>query len=236
MIRKSSPAVSSSTSRTSTKLSPSDFSFLYDECPCCFWRKANLGEKQPSGPMASIFRKIDSSMKGFFDGRLLSDLAEICKTKLPEGKIGMGKSEWVNSREVVPGSGIYISGKVDDRIFLANGSQGILDYKTSNVKPEYVIKYGRQLQAYAYATENPARGEAHKIELLGLACFVPETLSGDAEKPYYMFLGGKMNWIDIHYDRPGFQTFLEEVVALLQGDQPEGDPSCVYCNWKRDEA
>ena len=235
MARKSSSALSASP-LTQIKISPSDLSFLYDECPRCFYRKVMFKEKRPSGPVASIFRTIDKAMKDAFDGKPLSYLAEICKTRLPEGRIAMGRSEWVQSREIVPGSGIGISGKIDDRIFLETGSLGILDYKTSNVKPQYQVKYGRQLQAYAFATEHPARDEAARVDLLGLACYVPGTLRRDAETPEHMLLVGQMNWIDIHYDRPGFQTFLESVVALLQGPEPEGDPSCIYCNWKRGEA
>lgn len=54
------------------KISPSDLTFLWDECPRCFWRKHRLGIKRPFGIMPGIFNRIDSAMKNAFEGTDLS--------------------------------------------------------------------------------------------------------------------------------------------------------------------
>ena len=45
------------------KISPSDLTFLWDECPRCFWRKYRLGVRRPFGIMPGIFSRIDSALK-----------------------------------------------------------------------------------------------------------------------------------------------------------------------------
>ena len=50
------------------KLSPSDFGFLYDECKRCFYLKVKHNFGRPRSIMPSIFIKIDSIMKDYFEG------------------------------------------------------------------------------------------------------------------------------------------------------------------------
>ena len=50
-------------------LSPSDLTFLWSECPRCFYLKYKLQIKRPSAPFPSIFGKIDLLMKGYFAER-----------------------------------------------------------------------------------------------------------------------------------------------------------------------
>ena len=81
------------------KLSPSDLTFLWEECPRCFYQKVALGLSRPRSPMPSIFNKIDGLEKTFFAGQR----TETITSKLPSGVIELG-DKWVESGPlVVPG-------------------------------------------------------------------------------------------------------------------------------------
>ena len=61
----------------SWKLSPSDLTFLWDECPRCFYLKVVNGFNRPSLPMPKIFTRIDLIMKGYYAGKPSSALSPI---------------------------------------------------------------------------------------------------------------------------------------------------------------
>jgi hypothetical protein len=52
-------------------LSPSDFAFLWDDCPRCFYRKIVEKERRPRSPFPSVFGKIDRAMKQHYLGERL---------------------------------------------------------------------------------------------------------------------------------------------------------------------
>jgi hypothetical protein len=65
------------------KLSPSDLTFLYSECPRCFYLKVKEGLSRPRGIMPTIFIKIDGIMKDHFEGKSPRDI----DPSLPTGKV-----------------------------------------------------------------------------------------------------------------------------------------------------
>jgi len=58
----------------SLKLSPSDLTFLWDECPRCFYLKVVLGINRPPTAFPKIFGRIDLLMKRLFSGADTADL------------------------------------------------------------------------------------------------------------------------------------------------------------------
>lgn len=218
------------------KLSPSDFAFLWLQCKRCFYLKVVHGIRQPSMPMAGIFKRIEGLQMKFYDGR---PTMEICPA-LPSGSIRCGE-RWVESEVIrLPGreSSCYIAGKIDSLIEFEKEGWGILDFKTTEVKIEKAALYGRQLHAYAYSLENPAKtplsikGEAphlSPITRLGLLCFEPSALDQPASGRHAYH--GEVRWIDIPRDDDKFLRFVGEILDVLEGNLPSPGNECDWCNY-----
>src|SRR5512136_2177895 len=102
------------------KLAPSDLTFLWDECPRCFYLKYIHGINRPAAPFPAVFGAIDRLMKAQFNGRPASDL----DPSLPLGIIGVTEN-WVESLPITfPGHslGVFLRGKIDALIGFDDGS------------------------------------------------------------------------------------------------------------------
>jgi len=73
-------------------LAPSDFAFLWDDCPRCFYQKVALGQSPPRAPFPSVFGRIDRAMKDHYLGKRAEGVA----AGTPAGVIGRG-DRWVKS-------------------------------------------------------------------------------------------------------------------------------------------
>ena len=73
------------------KLSPSDLTFLWDECPRCFYLKYIHGINRPAAPFPSIFGAIDRLMKAQYAGQPASELSPA----LPPGTISVTEGFYV---------------------------------------------------------------------------------------------------------------------------------------------
>jgi hypothetical protein len=216
------------------KLSPSYLTFLWNDCPRCFYLKVARGFDRPWSGLPRIFNQIDSLLTGYFQGRSTAEVVP----ELPEGVIQFSQ-KWVTSEEIVlPGhdARCYISGRFDTVVAFSNGTFGVVDYKTSRPKPQQVGFYSRQLHAYAYALEHAAAGKfaLGPISKLGLLVFEPSAMerAGDGRLAYL----GEVTWLEVPKDYDRFLGFLEKVVTVLE--MPKGPPSAPNCGWcrYRDEA
>ena len=204
------------------KLSPSLLTFQYDRCPHCF-RAICLGWKAPYEGFPTVFGKIDREMRKTYGG---------CPARwLDASLVGDGvvstREEKVVSREfTVPGHAtkIYFSGKLDGLIYYGQ-TVGVLDFKTSQVKPEALDKYSRQLHAYALAIEQPASGEPRKVSHLGLMVSEPAQVIRGAD---YDDLRMQRSWVPVARNDPGFGAWLIEVVALIEAP-PQFSDNCGGC-------
>jgi len=215
------------------KLSPSDFAFLWEQCKRCFYLKVAHNIRQPSMPMAGIFKKLEGLQMQVYDGRRTTDLLP----GLPPGVIRCGEqgveSEPVGAEGAPPW---FIYGKIDSLIEFDDGSWGILDFKTTTITPEKGALYGRQLHAYAHAFEHPAatprilKGKAPRlspITKLGILCFEPGELV--LEGPGRQAYTGAVQWIEIPLDRPRFLEFVGETLKVLGGEIPAPGAACDWC-------
>jgi hypothetical protein len=210
------------------KLSPSDFAFLWEECKRCFYLKVVAGFGRPRGAMPRIFTVIDSRMKDFYAGMR----TERMSPGLPPGVVEHGE-KWVECRPIsIAGreSTCYVKGKFDTVVRFDDGSYGVIDFKTSEQKPDSLRKYARQLHAYARALEDPAPGKLalSPVSRLGLLVFEPAVY---AQTGTAVDLSGSVAWVEIPRDDGGFMTFLGRVLDLL--DQPEPPPANPKCEWCR---
>ncbi len=220
------------------KLSPSDFAFLWEQCKRCFHLKVTRGIRQPSMPMAGIFKRIEGLQMDFYNGRPASEVSP----DLPAGVIRCGE-RWVESEVIRPPgrrSGCYVVGKLDSLLEFEDKTWGVLDFKTTETKGDHLALYGRQLNAYAYALEHPAAAPRalkgrpaalSPVSRVGLLCFEPTRLVQPAAGRHSY--EGEVKWIELEKDEGKLLGFFEEVLALLEGLPPPPAPDCGWCQYVR---
>ena len=127
----------------------------------------------------------------------------------------------------------YIRGIFDTVIEFDDGSYGVVDFKTSESRPEHVAFYSRQLHAYAYALQHPAPNAfaLNPITRLGLLCVEPVAMDRFSDgRLAYM---GSMTWLECPLDMQGFLAFIDQVLEVLeQPEPPEPSPKCTYCLYR----
>jgi hypothetical protein len=213
------------------KLSPSDLTFLWDECKRCFYLKVRHNFKRPAAPFPKVFSTIDLLMKDIY----LEESTKKISAELPEGKSIMS-GRWVTSQPSTFGdhaNTAYLSGIFDTLVMFADGTYGIVDFKTTKPSPGQVAFYSRQLHAYAYALEHPAPGKLsyNPITRLGLLCFDPSKM--DEAPAGKLSLSGPATWVECPLDAAGFECFMDEVLTLLEQPQiPEANADCAFCEYR----
>lgn len=214
------------------KLSPSELTFLWDECPRCFYLHVNRKFSRPWGAFPKIFSRIDKLMKDHYRSALSDEISP----DLPPGRVAYGE-KWVTSAPItLPGHSLscFIKGKFDTVVEFSDSSYGVIDFKTSEPRPEHVQFYSRQLHAYAFALEYPAPNAMalSPISRLGLLCVEPVVM--EKTKDDLVAYIGRATWLDCPKDEAGFLAFLESVLTLLEAPEPPPqNPNCSYCNYRR---
>ena len=205
------------------KLSPSDFAFLWEECKLCYYLKIKQGIYRPSMPMPGVFSAINTRIQGTLVGQNLRTLAD----NLPDG-IVESQEGWVESRPV-PDAWVFIKGKYDLLVRKVDGTYLLVDLKISQPDEGKIEKYKTQLNAYAFALRNPARGEPINITQLGLLIFYPDTVTFEDGKAKIDF---PPKWFGVGIDERGFIDFAQEVNALLTGPMPAEGVGCKWCQYR----
>ena len=214
------------------KLSPSDFGFLWDECPRCFYLKVARDAPRPPVPFPRIFNQIDEAMKASLQKIPSADWA----TGTPAGRFHQADG-WVQSVPVtLPGrkSSCFIRGIFDTVLALDAGGYAVVDFKTSTISDRNAVKYGRQLNAYAFAMERPAPGDyvsATPVNALGLLVYEPKSF---APAPGNRAgLAGELAWLPVTKNDDTFVKFLDGVLAVLDLDEPPPPGgACPYCRYR----
>jgi hypothetical protein len=208
-------------------LAPSDFAFLWDECPRCFYLKVVRKEARPRTPFPKVFGTIDRAMKSHYLGQRTDTL----DLNMPQGVLSQA-DRWVKSAGLtLPGSPVIseIRGSLDALIECDDGRVAVVDFKTAQPNVDHVATYSRQLHAYALALEQPSSGPATTVGALGLLCFLPSSFTSTDTAA----LLGEVKWFEIERDEPSFLRFLIEVASVLEEPEaPPASPTCVWCRWR----
>ena len=213
------------------KLSPSDLTFLWDECPRCFYLKYVHNFSRPRIPFPKIFNRIDKLMKDFFENQPASNIS----SDLPDGKVLYGE-KWVTSAPIFlngHSSACYIRGKFDTVVEFFDGSYAVVDFKTSETNPKYIPFYSRQLHSYAYALEHPGDNSLnlHPVTRMGLLCVEPVNMDSP-QKGQYAYIGNAI-WLECPKNEAEFLDFLDSVLLLLEKPNlPNPGPECGYCLYR----
>ena len=161
-------------------LSPSDFAFLWDDCPRCFYLKVARKQPRPSSPFPSVFGRIDRAMKEFY----LGERAEIVAPGMPEGVIGWG-DRWVKSAPLlVPGSATtcVIRGRVDVLVDVMTGRPASwTSRRRSKARPYRHLRPPAPCLRHGLGA--PLQRPAQQVSSLGLLCFLPDAYEAEAGGP-----------------------------------------------------
>jgi hypothetical protein len=217
---------------TIIKLSPSDLTFLWDDCKRCFYLKTINKFTRPSTPMPAIFTKIDGLMKDYFEGKLTSEFTP----DLPTGVIQHGDKSVYSQPIKLTGHLLecYITGRLDTVVKFEDGSYGVVDFKTSTPKPTHVAFYGRQLHSYMYALENPAPGKLLLSPISKLGLLVVEPNAIDRTRDGHIAYLGSVTYQDVPRDDRAFLAFLGDVLTVLeQPDPPSPADNCPWCQYRQ---
>ena len=211
-------------------LSPSDFGYLWRECPKCFYLKVTQKASRP-GVFPRIFGAIDGQMRLCFDGQRTEKLLPA----LPPGVFDCA-DQWVKSAPITLSghtSICQVRGKIDSYIRFDDGSFAVIDFKTSARSDDNINIYSHQLHAYAYALENAAPGNLSlkPIRRLGLLVFEPNAFA--AHENNGATFSGSLTWMEIPRNDKVFLNFVGEVMALLESPSiPNSAPACPYCTYR----
>ena len=216
-------------------VSPSDITFLWSDCPRCFYRKVAQKIERPRGVFPAVFNRIDQAMKSCFLNRNMREFSE----DYPDA-VFKYPGQWVQSKPVkVAGHDIEIvfRGRVDGVLEYTelgeNGKpiMGVPDFKTTEANDDTLAMYGLALHTYAYCLENAADGEfgAENVEKLGLVVFEPTTFEQTlGSEP---MLNGNHIWVEFEKDMDAFKKWMGSLAKVLVSDTPpNATEKCSYCN------
>lgn len=215
---------------------PSDLTWLYSECQHCFYLKLRRGVKRPGGAMPSIFRAIDEQIRTFCMNKGRTD--EVCP-QMPGGEFISGEV-WLRSRSqqmLGHKEKFCLRGRPDALVRWDDGGYGVVDFKTSAIREERGDFYGKQLESYARALEDPHYPEQRlaPVTRMGLLVFEPKVfLDGEGAS---LTLQGEWRWIDVPRQGAEFSYFIDGCLNVLEAEgAPEPSENCPYCKYRRDFA
>lgn len=205
------------------KLSPSDFAYLYEECKLCYYLKIKLGIQRPFSPFPAVFGALNTRLQGALIGKDLRELSSDLPAGIVESQEGFVESK------PVPHTKVFIKGKYDLLVRQPDGSYLIVDFKISQPNQEKIAKYQTQLQAYHYAFEHPAYGEAKNVTKLGLIIMYPDHTKFENGRAIMDF---PPKWMEIDIKKDSFLQFISNVSSLLEGPTPPENQNCQWCKYR----
>jgi hypothetical protein len=217
-------------------VSPSNLAFVFTECKACYYNEVHGICRRPRTPMPSIFNRIDGAMKRDLLGADPSVEKWIDLEGAPARfRIVRSDERVTSAADYVGETGLRIAirGNLDTRVEFEDGAAGIIDLKAAAVKPHLIGEYSNQLHAYKYGKENPLKGDAMRIDRLGLLVFEPGDFRFVPEHGR-AYLAGEYRYLPIPVDADGFEEFLFGNVGALLAlpEAPPPSPGCDYCHYQ----
>lgn len=211
-------------------ISPSDLTFGFTTCKRCLWLKywfkfelkkdfpllGTLSEAQEESFRRAPMQSLDAS--------------------LPEGTVKQW-GQWVKSPHLTVNgeeSRWQILGKYDLLGHYADGSVGLIDCKVSDSDRDNGDFYAPQLEAYAYAIENPDRGLSFKVQTTGLLIWKLAAVAETRPNEFVTHTAGfgvHQQYVPVQRDPERLEKLLTEFIEILESDMPASGPECKTCNY-----
>ena len=211
-------------------IAPSDLTFGLSTCKRCLWLKYWFKfEMKKEFPLV---KPLADSQEEHFRRASMNEID-------PSLKPGIVKQwgQWVKSAPISINSfetrwkilGIYdLLGHYED------GTVGIIDCKVSDSERDNGPFYAPQLEAYAYALENPDKGKPFPVSSMGLLIWklagVTETATSELASNTHGF-GVNQKYVAVERDKETFLALLEELISTIEGEMPLPGPECNTCNY-----
>ena len=201
--------------------------------------------------MPNIFRVIDKAIRQHC--MTLKRTEEICPT-MPPGEFIRGE-HWVHSANYTPLAGHHLrfsfGGKPDALVAWDAGGYGVIDFKTTAVKPSSAEFYAKQLEIYSRALEQPqtcgrdASDPLSPFTLNGLLAWEPMIFGANNDGSLIdlegaeidtagggLDLKGRLTWIPVERTDVDLRSVLDPVMALLEQDTvPAAASGCRLCSY-----
>ncbi len=206
-------------------ISPSHLTYAWGDCHRCLWLQYNHQVQAPV-TMPLIGDLADMQEK-YFIGAKTADM----HPALPEGRVH-SHGGWVASEKIIvdgKDSGLFIRGKYDLLLEFTDGTFGIVDCKLQKNDYDKSSFYAPQLEAYAFALENPAKDSPKQISVTGLFTWSLDRASGNLSTGF----GYRVNsaWYPAERNPIALQERLADLVRMVQGECPPSKDSCGQCNY-----
>jgi hypothetical protein len=154
-------------------------------------------------------------------------------SSLPLGTI----SEWgktVESSPLIIGgveTSWRIKGKYDVVITFHDGTLGLVDCKvtTSEMDENKIDLYWPQLEAYAYALENPLTGYGLKVSETGLLMW--RIVSAETDFTDENVFKADKSYLSSPRRQEDFLLLMKEVISTLESSVPEAGDKCTMCKF-----
>ena len=207
------------------KISPSKLSFLWDECPRCFWLDATGKRKRPEMPFPKMFTQIDKLQRDHFQGKQFPGIGTIDTAKVHAQSEALVLHDAAGAEHC-----LMISGYIDYRVLhFVGGMIDIGDFKTSKPSDESREKYWRQLGAYAWCFEHPLKGDIQRVNALRITYGDPQAYTCTDGLDEFSY-SGPLTHVGICWNPDEYHKFLMQVGALCMGAEPAPAKGCWLCD------
>jgi hypothetical protein len=207
------------------KISPSDLTFGLSTCKRCLWIKYWFKVTMPGA--FPLVKPLSQSQEEHFRRASMTDL----DPTLAPGVVKQW-GQWVTSAPIeIDGKPTRwrIQGIYDLLAHYDDGSVGIIDCKVSDSERDNGAFYAPQLEAYAFAIENPERGKAFAVSSMGLLVWkldgITETKDGSHG------FGVIERYLPVDRNQEEFRVLITELIGVIEGEFPEAGPECDTCNY-----
>lgn len=206
-------------------ISPSDLTFGLSTCKRCLWIKYWHKVVMPGAfPLVGTFSSLQEKT---FRGVATQDI----DASLRPGRVSK-LAEWVKSKPLVINGELSrwrILGKYDLVAENEDGTVALIDCKVSDSPRDSGEFYSPQLEAYAFAMENPAAGKALDVATMGLLVWNPNTVVGTSAQTYAF--GVRQSYLPVPRDHEKFLSVIGDFINVLEGPLPLPGPTCPTCNY-----
>ena len=212
---------------------------LYMNCPKCFYLDRRLGVAQPPGFPFALNSAVDTLLKKEFDIHRASGTAHPLMKAYKLDMIPFSHEKLDEWRQNLKGiqyhhepTNFIMTGAVDDLWVNKKGEIVVVDYKSTaknseiTLDADWQIGYKRQMEMYQWL-----------LRQIGLD--VSETgyfvyCNGQTDREAF---DGKLDFdiklIPYKGDSSWVEGTLKEIKQCLDGEIPESNPECDYCNYRR---
>jgi len=203
-------------------ISAGEFGFAYDSCARCWWDKKHGVAPVPEA-FATVLRKSASAMEAAVTVEFVKAIGIPAVSEFPRSQV---KSAPVYFHEV--GRAGFIHGRLDRGFVCEDGSVALIECKCSQPKESRIQAAVRQLEAYAYALQNPSYGSPVKVSLATVLIWEPTEMKLDPATSRGVLWGGFTQHV-ARCDKSVAEERLEKAVRALTGARPASGRYCDVC-------